>query len=105
MRNCEKFVFFHSFYFAEIEILEDESNESELPLISKAQTKLEHLLEPSNLVIEESSTSSVTTEADEIDTIEAHTELIKMREKLRLEKQQTVPDQVSSKIDINLRRY
>ena len=58
-----------------------------MPEVKLAQTKVEHLLEP--LIVPEDSVS----EEDEIDTLEAHAELIKMREKLRVERL-AVNDQV-----------
>ena len=61
------------------------------------KTKLEHLLEASLTLspLEESESDS-----EEIDTLDAHSELIKMRDQLKAEKQ-AIRDQVSyHKIDI-----
>ena len=85
------------YLYTEIESCEE--SDEVLPL-SLAQTKLDLLLEPSNL---ELLPNIVNNPADsekefqetvpEIDTLEAHSELIKMREKLRVEKE-TEKDQV-----------
>jgi len=71
-----------------------EESEEVLPL-SLAQTKLDLLLEPSNLELLPNNLLAADVEnktefketVPEIDTLEAHSELIKMREKLRVEKE------------------
>ena len=85
------------YLYTEIESCEE--SDEVLPL-SLAQTKLDLLLEPSNLELlpnllaadVENKTEFKKT-VPEIDTLEAHSELIKMREKLRVEKE-TEKDQV-----------
>ena len=80
------------YLYTEIESCEE--SDEVLPL-SLAQTKLDLLLEPSNLELladVENKTEFKET-VPEIDTLEAHSELIKMREKLRVEKE-TEKDQV-----------
>ena len=79
----------HLLFFSEIEACDEEE---ELLPISLAQTKLDRLSEPSNLVgvAEDPPVEKV----PEIDTLEAHAELIKMREKLRAE-QEAANDQVN----------
>ena len=77
----------------EIEALEDEE---EFPPLSHEKTKLEHLLEPTNFVPDEVETK----EAEiEIDTLEAHAELIKRREQLKVELQ-AMKDQVRMNQDV-----
>jgi len=76
------------------EIESCEESDEVLPL-SLAQTKLDLLLEPSNLELLPNNLLAVDVEnktefketVPEIDTLEAHSELIKMREKLRVEKE------------------
>jgi len=72
----------------EIEALEDVITEENLPPeVNYAQTKLEHLLEPSSAVpqVPDQETSTTSSDETEFDTLEAHTELIKNREKLKAE--------------------
>ena len=76
-------------HYTEIESCEE--SDEVLPL-SLAQTKLDLLLEPSNPAADVESEEFQET-VPEIDTLEAHSELIKMREKLRVEKE-TEKDQV-----------
>jgi len=72
----------------EIEVLDDILTEENLPPeVNCAQTKLEHLLEPSSAVPEQESSSSNSSEEIEFDTLEAHAELIKKREKHKAEMQ------------------
>ena len=86
------------YLYTEIESCEE--SDEVLPL-SLAQTKLDLLLEPSNLELLPNNLLAVDVEnktefketVPEIDTLEAHSELIKMREKLRVEKE-TEKDQV-----------
>ena len=88
-----------SLHYLYTEIESCEESDEVLPL-SLAQTKLDLLLEPSNLELlpnllaadVENKTEFKET-VPEIDTLEAHSELIKMREKLRVEKE-TEKDQV-----------
>jgi len=69
----------------EIEALEDLLTEENLPPeVNCAQTKLEHLLEPSSAVPDQD-TSTTSTDETELDTLEAHAELIKKREKYKEE--------------------
>jgi len=78
----------------EIEAIEDLFEEDEInqpPAVNCAQTKLEHLLEPSSAVPEQESSTSSSDET-ELDTLEAHAELIKKREKHKA-KQQAMNDQ------------
>ena len=70
------------YLYTEIESCEE--SDEVLPL-SLAQTKLDLLLEPSNLELLADVENK--TEFQEFDTLEAHSELIKMREKLRVEKE------------------
>merc|ERR1712083_521827 len=71
----------------EIEVLDDILTEENLPPeVNCAQTKLEHLLEPSSAVPNQESSSS-SSEETEFDTLEAHAELIKKREKHKAELQ------------------
>jgi len=71
----------------EIEVLDDILTEENLPPeVNCAQTKLEHLLEPSSAVPDQESSSS-SSEEIEFDTLEAHAELIKKREKHKAELQ------------------
>ena len=79
------------FVCAEIEALEDEE---EFPPLSHEKTKLEHLLEPTNFVPDEVETKEV-----EIDTLEAHAELIKRREQIKVELL-AMKDQVRLKSDV-----
>ena len=82
-------------FVTEIEALEDEE---EFPPLSHEKTKLEHLLEPTNFVPDEVETK----EAEiEIDTLEAHAELIKRREQLKVELQ-AMKDQVRMSQDVLL---
>merc|ERR1712141_125473 len=75
------------------EIESCEESDEVLPL-SLAQTKLDLLLEPSNLELLPNIVNNLADSekefqeiVPEIDTLEAHSELIKMREKLRVEKE------------------
>merc|ERR1712141_454538 len=75
------------------EIESCEESDEVLPL-SLAQTKLDLLLEPSNLellpnllAVDVENKTEFQETVPEIDTLEAHSELIKMREKLRVEKE------------------
>ena len=92
-----------SIYLIHTEIESCEESDEVLPL-SLAQTKLDLLLEPSNLELP--NLADVENEefqetVPEIDTLEAHSELIKMREKLRVEKE-TEKDQVCIHIRIRV---
>jgi len=72
----------------EIEVLDDIITEENLPPeVNCAQTKLEHLLEPSSAVPDQESPSSNSSEEIEFDTLEAHAELIKKRGKHKAELQ------------------
>jgi len=65
----------------EIEAVEEEE---EFPPLSYEKTKLEHLLEPL-VPDQETDEASVNEEIQEIDTLEAHAELIKKREQIKIE--------------------
>ena len=86
--------FFNKFLsvFAEIEAVEEEE---EFPPLSYEKTKLEHLLEPL-VPDQETDEASVNEEIQEIDTLEAHAELIKKREQIKIELH-AMKDQVRSK--------
>merc|ERR1712228_546766 len=58
---------------------EEEINQP--PAVNCAQTKLEHLLEPSSASVPEQESSTSSSDETELDTLEAHAELIKKREK------------------------
>ena len=76
------------FVVAEIEACDDSSEEL-LPL-SLEHTKVDSLEEPSNVEVPEDESENDKREHQtqlEIDTLDAHAELIKMREKLRAEKE------------------
>ena len=88
-----------SLHYLYTEIESCEEFDEVLPL-SLAQTKLDLLLEPSNLELlpnllaaDVGNKTEFKETVPEIDTLEAHSELIKMREKLRVEKE-TEKDQV-----------
>ena len=77
------------FVVAEIEACDDDSSEELLPL-SLEHTKVDSLEEPSNVEVPEDESENDKREHQtqlEIDTLDAHAELIKMREKLRAEKE------------------
>ena len=87
-RNWEEYI-----YLIHTEIESCEESDEVLPL-SLAQTKLDLLLEPSNLELLPNIVNNLADvekefqeTVPEIDTLEAHSELIKMREKLRVEKE------------------
>ena len=76
------------FVVAEIEACDDSSEEL-LP-ISLEHTKVDSLEEPSNVGVPEDESENYKREHQAqlvIDTLDAHAELIKMREKLRAEKE------------------
>ena len=79
---------FKNIVVAEIEACDDSSEEL-LPL-SLEHTKVDSLEEPSNVEVPEDESENDKREHQtqlEIDTLDAHAELIKMREKLRAEKE------------------
>ena len=87
-------------FFAEIEAVEEEE---EFPPLSYEKTKLEHLLEPL-VPDQETDEASVNEEIQEIDTLEAHAELIKKREQIKIELH-AMKDQVRSKQHLQINNF